>query len=82
MCLSSWHQDTFTVHPDDPATARGTSHWIKTFGRGDWQTRVEMTTTLSGLAQVWRLETHLVATCGSETVLDRAESIEVARDMN
>jgi putative CocE/NonD family hydrolase len=82
MRLSSFHEDSFTVHPDDPATAQGTSHWIKTFGRGDWQTRVDMTTTMRGLADVWRLETHLVATHGDQVVLDRAEVKEVPRDLN
>ena len=82
MCLSSWHQDSFSLHPDDPASAEGTSHWIKTFGRGDWQTRVDIRVTLRGLKDHWWIETHLTAHLGEEVVLDRAEAREVPRDLN
>ena len=80
--MSSWHSDSFSVHPDKPSTARGTSHWIKTYGRDDWQTRIEMTTTVCGLPDVWRIETHIIAHDGQDVVVDQTAVKQVARDLN
>lgn len=82
MVMSSRHSDIFTVHPDDPATARGTSHWEKSFSRGGWMTSVAMTTAVYGLRSFWRLETNLVAREGDEIVLNQAQLREYPRDLN
>ncbi|BCM17267.1 CocE/NonD family hydrolase [Mesorhizobium sp. J8] len=82
MTLSQRQTEIFTVHPDDPNSARGTVTWDKTYSRGDWNARVSVSATVRALRDVWRMETHLVARAGDEVVVDREEVKEFPRDLN
>ncbi|MER9254427.1 CocE/NonD family hydrolase [Mesorhizobium sp. M0598] len=82
MIVSAKHTDRFTVHPDDPNTARGTCAWEKSYARDDWKVRIAVSATVRALRDVWRIETSIVAHDGEEVVLERDEVKEFARDLN
>ncbi|MEQ1955423.1 CocE/NonD family hydrolase [Mesorhizobium yinganensis] len=82
ITLSAKHTEVFTVHPDDPNSARGTVTWNKAYSRGDWEARVSVSATVRALRDVWRMETHIVARDGDEIVVDRNEVREFPRDLN
>lgn len=82
ITLSSKETNVFVVHPDDPNSARGTVTWEKSYARGDWDARVTVSATVRALRDVWRMETHLLARSGGETIVDREEVKEFPRDLN
>ncbi|ESZ22989.1 CocE/NonD family hydrolase C-terminal non-catalytic domain-containing protein, partial [Mesorhizobium sp. L2C067A000] len=82
MIVSAKRTDTFTVHPDDPSTARGTCTQEWSYARGDWKVRLAISATVRGLRELWRIETRIVAHDGEELVLERDEVKEFARDLN
>jgi len=82
ITLSARQTEVFTVHPDDPNSARGTVTWDKSYARDDWNARVSVSATVRALRDVWRMETHLVAHSGDEVVIDRQEVKEFPRDLN
>ena len=82
MIVSARQTETFTVHPNDPNSARGNVTWDKSFARGDWTVRLSVSATVRALRDVWRMETHITAHAGDELVLDRDEVKEFPRDLN
>ena len=45
-------REWWDIHPDDPLSARGKSHWTERRARGDWDTRTET------YATMWADQTH------------------------
>lgn len=45
-------RERWSIHPDDPLSARGTCHWSDEMGRGDWQLRTETS------CEMWADKTH------------------------
>lgn len=45
-------RERWTIHPDDPLSARGTCHWSEETGRDDWQLRTET------FSEMWSDATH------------------------
>lgn len=82
MILKQQQIESFTVHPDDPTTARGTCSWSKVYARDDWKVSIDVEATVRGLKDVWRMETHIVAKAGDEVVLDEGQVKEFPRDLN
>jgi hypothetical protein len=82
MVLKQQQIESFTVHPDDPTTARGTCSWTKIYQRNDWKVSIDVQATVRGLKDVWRMETHIVAKAGEEVVLDESQVKEFPRDLN
>ncbi|MER9951477.1 CocE/NonD family hydrolase [Mesorhizobium sp. M0047] len=82
MIVSAKSTDRFTVHPDDPNSARATCTRERSYARGDWKVCVKVSATVRGLRDVWRIETRIVAHDGEELVLERDEVKEFVRDLN
>lgn len=82
MIVAARLTDTFSVHPDDPNSARGTCTWDKSYARGDWKVSIAVSATVRALRDVWRMETHIRAHDGDELVLEREEIREFPRDLN
>jgi putative CocE/NonD family hydrolase len=53
-------REEWTIHPDDPLSARGRTHWTQTYVRGDWSVRTE------AHAQMWSDATHFHLTAQLE----------------
>ncbi|MCI2400000.1 CocE/NonD family hydrolase [Aliiroseovarius subalbicans] len=72
-------REAWSIHPDDPLSARGETHWTQTLERGDWSVRTET------FAQMWSDATHfhltarIEAFAGDELVYARDEEESIPR---
>lgn len=69
--LTALGDETYTVHPDDPSSSRAVARRTAALRRGDWDVRIETTSTFSFAGGDWRLESTLRATEGERVVLER-----------
>ncbi|MWD27235.1 CocE/NonD family hydrolase [Aquicoccus sp. SCR17] len=73
-------REWWVIHPDDPLSARGRTHWTEESGRGDWQVRTET------FAEMWSDATHFHLTgrveawAGEELVYARDVEDRIPRD--
>ena len=48
-------RETWRIHPDDPLSARGGTHWTQTLARGEWSVRTEAFTSMRCDAESFHL---------------------------
>lgn len=74
-------RQVFSIHPDDPLSARAETVWEYTLGRGDWHTRVRSENSMSATADEFRLSRKVAAFEGDDVVvLERTWDEIVPRD--
>jgi putative CocE/NonD family hydrolase len=66
-------RERWTIHPDDPLSARGVCHWTDEMGRGDWAIRTET------FCEMWSDATHFHLTARLEAY--EGETLVYARDV-
>lgn len=76
----TWERDTFSIHDDDPASARTVSERRIDIVRGDWRTRVDAWAELSCDAEKFYATTKLTAYAGEDEVFSRTWEHEFPRD--
>ena len=76
----SWVEQLFSIHPDDPLSARVETRWTYSFRRGDWRTRIESENAMTSTAQAFRLTRRVKAYEGEGLVFDKTWEEEVPRD--
>ncbi|QDL91759.1 CocE/NonD family hydrolase [Paroceanicella profunda] len=76
----SWVAETWSIHPDDPLSARGEAVWEQTHGRGDWQLRTVARTAITSDADAFRITGEVVATEGDTEVFRRSYDERIPRD--
>ena len=64
-------RERWTIHPDDPLSAHGKTHWTQTLSRGDWSVRTETFTTMTSTAETFRLTGRIEAFEGAALVFAR-----------
>jgi hypothetical protein len=74
-------RDTFTVVEGDPLSAEAGSSWSIALGRGDWRTRVETESRMTGDSDVFRVTNVLEAYEGNMRVFAKAWQSSVPRDL-
>jgi len=73
-------REVWSIHPDDPLSARGTTHWTQTLSRKDWSVRTET------FSEMWSDKTHfflkarLEAWEGETLIYERDLDEQIARD--
>jgi putative CocE/NonD family hydrolase len=72
--------DTFSIVEGDPLSAKADSAWSISIGRGEWRTRVETQSTLSGDAESFHLTNRLDAYEGNVRVFAKTWTKAVPRD--
>ena len=72
--------DTFSIVDGDPLSARADSAWSISIGRGDWQTRVETQSTLTGDAESFRVTNRLDGYEGNVRVFGKTWTKVIPRD--
>ncbi|HEU0221362.1 MAG TPA: CocE/NonD family hydrolase [Paracoccaceae bacterium] len=65
-------RESWTIHPDDPLSARGEARWEQTHGRGGWQVRTEAVTEMTADAQTFTITGRVTAWEGERIVFERA----------
>lgn len=79
--VASIARETWSIHPDDPLSARGVTHWTEENRRGDWAVRTETYGEMWSDATTFYLKARLEAYEGDTLVFEKDESFEVPRDL-
>ncbi len=72
--------DRFAAVEGEPLSAEARSAWEIAIGRGDWQTRLTVESSMRADAAFFRLEDVVHAYCGDEQIAERTFSAELPRD--
>lgn len=70
----------FSIHPDNPLSARAETTWVCTHRRGDWHTQVRSENTMTASAHEFRLFRKIAAYAGEVLVLEKTWDETVPRD--
>nr|WP_198670454.1 CocE/NonD family hydrolase [Oceanicella sp. SM1341] len=76
----SWVEETWSIHPDDPLSARGEATWEQTHGRGDWQIRTIARTAITADRTHFHITGEVVAEEGGAEVFRRAYDERIPRE--
>jgi hypothetical protein len=64
-------RETWTIHPDDPLSATGATHWTQTFSRNDWSVRTETFAQMRSDAANFIVSARIEAYEGEKLVFER-----------
>jgi putative CocE/NonD family hydrolase len=74
-----WSLDRFSIHPDDPLSARGDVTFHMQQGRGDWQVRATSRTVLTATDTDFHIHATLDAWEGEQRLVSRNWTVSVPR---
>jgi len=71
-------RETHEIHPDDPLSARATTHWTQELERGDWKVRTQTFSAMWCDATHFHLSGRIEAYEGEDLIFERdfSESVE------
>jgi uncharacterized protein len=78
--MSSHTRDVFSIHPEDPLSARGEVVTSAGYTRGDWQVETRGRTVLTSTAATFELEATLDAYEGGVRVFAKNWRVSIPRD--
>jgi predicted acyl esterase len=73
-------RELWTIHPDDPLSARGETHWTQTLSREGWSVRTESRSTMRSTRENFHLTGRIEAFEDDRLVFERDFEETVARD--
>ncbi|TMV07809.1 CocE/NonD family hydrolase [Ruegeria sediminis] len=73
-------RERWSIHPDDPLSARGACHWTEELGRGDWRLRTETRSEMWSDANTFFLRASITAYENDEVVYTREIEDAVPRN--
>ncbi|MFT7593054.1 MAG: putative CocE/NonD family hydrolase [Paracoccaceae bacterium] len=73
-------RERWSIHPDDPLSARGSCQWSDEMGRGDWQLRTETSCEMWADLTHFHLAARLVAYENDILIYERDVSDQIPRD--
>ena len=73
-------RETWSIHPDDPLSARGTCHWTEEMERDGIRLRTETTCEMWSDATTFYLRARLEAWENDKLIYERDHSDQIARD--
>ncbi len=73
-------RERWTIHPEDPLSASGITHWTSTLSRDDWSVRTETFASMRSDATTFYLTGRIEAYEGDVLVFERNFKEEVPRD--
>ena len=81
--MTSWScgRETYTIHPDDPLSARAECHWSEERSRGDWKVRTETWSAMTASETHWHVTGRLEAFEGDQKILTREWDQKVKRKL-
>ena len=79
--ISSTHEEVFSVHPDDPLSAKIDIKWTENFSRGAWQVSSKTRTLMHATATHFVVHGEMEAYMGDELVHSQTWDREVPRDL-
>lgn len=76
----STNRNVYTIKAGDPLSAKVQCDWTLTVGRGEWQTSLETTSTMTADESTFYLMNHITAYEGNKEVFTKTWKTEVPRD--
>jgi hypothetical protein len=76
----STHDEYFTIHPDDPNSAKLDITWTEHYQRGDWQVSSTTRTVVTSTRAHFIVEAELEAREGDEIAYQQTWNREIARN--
>jgi uncharacterized protein len=73
-------RETWRIHPDDPLSARGETHWTQTLRRGGWDVRTEAFTSMWSDAELFHLTGRVEAYDSGRLIFSKDFSESIRRD--
>jgi putative CocE/NonD family hydrolase len=73
-------RETWTIHPSDPLSARGETHWTSTLSRDGWSLRTETYSSMHSDSTTFHLTGRIEAYEGETLVFERDFKEEIPRD--
>jgi predicted acyl esterase len=71
LATGSIARETWTIHPDDPLSASGKTHWTQTLSRNGWSVRTETSASMRSDAQNFIVSARIEAYEGEKLVFER-----------
>ena len=81
LTLDTESEEVFSIHPDDPATARGDCTFRRRFRRGDWSAEVRVAVSVAALEAVWRITAECVAEANGTCIHTQQWQEDIPRDL-
>ena len=78
--IGSIAREWWTIHPNDPLSAEGRTHWTEEINRGDWQTRTETFSTMKCDAENFYIQAKLEAYENEKLFYEKQISETISRD--
>ncbi len=79
--IGSIAREWWDIHPDDPHSARGRTHWTDSLGRGDWQLRTETYSEMWAEQEMFYLTARIEAYESDILVFERNFRKAIPRDL-
>ncbi|MEO8855858.1 MAG: CocE/NonD family hydrolase, partial [Burkholderiaceae bacterium] len=81
--LTTWGcgRESYSIHPDDPLSARAECHWSEERSRGDWKVRTETWSAMTASKTHFHVTGRLEAYEGDQKILERAWDRKVKRKL-
>ncbi len=79
--IGSMAREWWDIHPDDPLSARGRTHWTSTLGRDEWQVRTETFSEMWADLGAFHLIARIEAYEGDRLIFERDFEKAIARDL-
>jgi predicted acyl esterase len=79
--MTTWAcgRENYSIHPDDPLSARAECHWTEERSRGDWKVRTETWSAMTASKSHWHVTGTLEAYEGNVKILTRTWDRKVKR---
>jgi len=74
-------REWWTIHPDDPLSARGRTHWADRNARGDWSVRTETYSEMWCDAQAFFITARIEAYEGDTRIFEKQFEKRILRDL-
>ena len=81
LTTSEVARETYSIHPDDPLSARAEIYWTEMLYRGDWRVRTETRTKMWADRDYFFIRAKLEAFEGEHAVFVRSWDRRIPRDM-
>ena len=78
--IGSIAREWWTIHPNDPLSAEGRTHWTEERNRGDWRTRTETFATMKSDADNFYIQAKLEAYENETLFFEKKFSETISRD--
>ncbi|MGI9390240.1 MAG: CocE/NonD family hydrolase C-terminal non-catalytic domain-containing protein, partial [Boseongicola sp.] len=75
MCYEEW-----SIHPDDPLSAKGSFDWVETLSRGDWSVHTHCTASLTSSNDNWHARARIEAFEGETLIYSKDFTKDIPRD--